>query len=423
MIPRKTTRTTIMIGLASTLACLMMLEGLSRVAFTVRADFSSPAPNWHEYAPDVGWERRPNFKGMSSTEPHRQDPIRYQREFDSQGFYAFDTEQIHSSAHKKILTIGDSNTFGYGVPSRSAFPEVLDDLRHDIDVINMGVKGHSSVQGYEMLVKHFEQSRPDVVIASYSLNDRRMVPSDEAADSREKFERLARSQQFDLIRDKVYLFRVIRSAMSKLGLLKSGGEPIPLVDLRNAKTRVSPEQYRQNLERIVRFCQERHVPVVFVVFQDNPAHSEHLRAGIVHVNHGRYEQAETELRVAVNMDNWFSDLARKHLAVVLERRGASEEAKAMAVFTLPAWTLMEGGKSLHLDAEYSEIVRAVAREYSATVVEAGQVIAQDASLYLDVAHPDERGHRLTAILLNRALDGLLTKSQVTVHRASSQPGS
>jgi len=417
----KTTRTTIMIGLATTLACLMMLEGLSRVVFTMHADFSSPPPGWYQYAPDVGWERRPHFKGVSAEAPHRQDAIRYQREFDSQGLFAFDTEQTHSSAQKKILTIGDSNTFGWGVPSRSAYPEVLDDLRADTAVINLGVPGHSSFQGYEMLAKHFEEIRPDVVIASYSFNDRRIVPSDEEVDSRRTFERLARSHQFDLIR-RVYLFQVIQGVMSKFGLLKSGGEPDQLVDLRSAKTRVSPQQYQQNLERIVLFCQERHVPLVFVVFQDNPAYSEHLRAGIKHLNHGRYEQAETELRVAVNMDNWFSDLARKHLAMVLERRGAVEEAKATAV-TLPTWKSMHGGKLLHLDAEYNEIVRAVARKYGATVVDAGQVIAEDASLYLDMAHPDERGHRLTAGLLNRALDSLLIKPQLTVHSAFSPPAS
>jgi lysophospholipase L1-like esterase len=423
MTPRKTTRTTILIGLITTLACLVILESLSRILFTVRADFASPGSDWYQYVPDVGWERRPHFKGVSAEESRRQHALRYQREFDSRGFFAFDTEQIHSSAQKKILVIGDSNTFGWGVPSRSAYPEVLDDLRRDTAVINLGVPGHSSFQGYEMLIKHFEQIRPDVVIASYSFNDRRIVPADETADSRGRFERLAQSQQFDLIRGKVYLFRMIESGMSKLGLLKSSGEPDPLVDLRRAKSRVSPEQYRQNLEHIARFCQERHVPLVFVVFQDNPAHSEHLRAGIAHLNHGRYEQAERELRVAVNIDNGFSDLARKHLAMALERRGASEEAKVMAALNLPTWAVTQGGKLLHLDAEYNDIVRAVATQYGATVVEAGQVIAQDPSLYLDMCHPDERGHRLTANLLNHALDGLLIKPHVTVRSASSPPES
>jgi hypothetical protein len=46
------------------------------------------------------------------------------------------------------------------------------------------------------------------------------------------------------------------------------------------------------------------------------------------------------------------------------------------------------------------------------LVEAGQVLAQDASLYLDLAHPDERGHRIVATLVNNALDSLLHPPQV-----------
>ena len=401
-----------LITVAITLTILIALEGLSRILLTVRADLSSQEPDWYQYASDVGWERRPNFKGLIAGERHAYDAARYLREFDAQGFFSEDTPQIHDTAHKRILAIGDSNTFGWGVPTRDAFPEVLDDLREDADVINLGVSGYTSLQGYEVLAKHFSTIKPDLVIASFSFNDRRVVPSEEAIDSREKFNREALSHQFDLVREKLYLFRVVQKVVSKLRPDKHHAKPEVTVDARNAKTRVSPEQYRQNLERIARFCRERQVPLLFVLFQDNPAHSEHLRAGITHINNGQYEQAEAELRVAVNLDNWFSELGRKYLAIVLDHRGASEEAKSVATLTLPVGKFMHGGRPLRLDSEYNEIVRIVGREYGATIVEAGQALAQDASLYLDLAHPDERGHRLVAMMLNRALDGLLHNPQV-----------
>jgi len=40
------------------------------------------------------------------------------------------------------------------------------------------------------------------------------------------------------------------------------------------------------------------------------------------------------------------------------------------------------------------------------------VLAQDASLYLDLAHPDERGHRIVATLVNEILDSLLHPHQI-----------
>lgn len=396
-----------LIALTLSLTVLLILEGLSRIMLTVRADLSSQEPDWSHYASDVGWERRPHFTGVVVGERYGYQPVQPVREFDDQGFFTVDTAQIHDTTHKHILTIGDSNTFGWGVPTSSTFSEILDDLREDADVINLGVSGYTSFQGYETLVKHFGTVRPDVVIASFSFNDRRVVPSEEGIDSREKFEREARSHQFDFVRRKVYLFRMIQYVISKLDFGKRGVRPDVPVDLRNAKTRVSPEQYRHNLERIAQFCRERQVALVFVLFQDNPVHSEHLRAGINHLNNGRYDQAEAELRIAVNLDNWLSDLARKYLSIVLEHRGASEEAQSMATLALPAEKMMHGGGLLHLDIEYNEIMRAVGREYGATVVEAGQALGQDASLYLDLAHPDERGHRLVAALLDPVLNGLL----------------
>lgn len=423
MTQRNTSFTAIMIGLITTLVGLILLEGLSRIVLTVRADLSWPDPDWSQYASDVGWERRPLFKGLVAGEVRRHDPARYQREFDADGFFSIDSEQVQGTGRKKILAIGDSNTFGWGVPSTSAFSEVLDELRADADVINLGVSGHTSFQGYEMLVKHFDQVRPDVIIASYGFNDRRVVPSEASIDSRQKFEREALSHRFDHLRGKIYLFRMVQIVMTKVGLIKSGSDQDMVVDARQARTRVSPEQYRQNLERIAQFCKERRVPVVFIVFQDNPAHSEHLRAGIAYRTNGRYEEAETELRIAVNMDNWFSDLARKHLAVVLEQRGASSEAASVAALTLPGSKLIHGGKPLRLDREYNEIMRSVARQYGAAVVEAGQRLAQDASLYLDLAHPDERGHGLIAGLLNHELDSLLNSAHATGQSSATPPGS
>ena len=403
-----------LIGLALTLALLLALEGLSRALLTVEADLASAPPDWYQYTPDLGWEHRPHFKGMVAGELQRHDPTQYLREFDAQGFFTVDTAQIHDTTHKRILAVGDSNTFGWGVPTGSAFPEVLDNLRPDADVINLGVSGYTSFQGYTALLKHFDQVRPDVVIASFSFNDRRVVPSEAATDSHDKFEREALLHRLDF-REKIYLYRGLQRLLTKLRLIKSSGDGSMTVDARTAPTRVSPDQYRTNLERIARFCQERQVPLVFIALQDNPAHSEHLRTGITHLNNGRYEQAETELRIAMNLDNWFSDLARKYLAVVLEHRGATAEATLTASLTLPSWKLTHGGRPLRLDSEYNDIMRAVAREYGAVVVEAGQILAKDASLYLDLCHPDERGHHIVATMVNDILDGLLHPPQVAAH--------
>ena len=122
----------------------------------------------------------------------------------------------------------------------------------------------------------------------------------------------------------------------------------------------------------------------------------------------------------MNMENWFSDLAKKYLAIVLEHRGATEEAALTASLTLPAWKLTHGGRPLRLDDEYNAIMRAVASKHGAAMVEAGQALARDASLYLDLAHPDERGHRIVAGLVDAVLDDLLRSPQLAAQPPSDR---
>jgi lysophospholipase L1-like esterase len=401
---RKKTIANVVIGMALTLATFFLLEGLSRALHTVREDLSAFQPEWYTYSAEFGWEKRPHFKGYVAGELQRGDSSKYLREFDSHGFLSIDTAQIRKTDQQRILAIGDSNTFGWGVPTGDSFAEVLDDLLPHAAVINMGVSGYTSFQGHEILVKHFETLHPDLVIASFNFNDRRAIPSEESIDSREKFAREALLHQADLVRGNLYLYRTLQYAMSFLGIVDGSPGQRTSIDVRSASARVPPAQYRENLEKIARLCEEHHVPLVFVVLQDNPAHTQHLRDGISHLIGGRYEAAEQEFRIAVNLDNWFSDLARKYLADLLEQRGAGEEARAIAAITLPGWTHTHGGRPLYLDSEYNDIMRAVGREYGATVIEAGTLLSRDASLYLDLCHPDERGHRMIAMLIKQTLD-------------------
>ena len=402
-----TTIRNVMIGFVIAIGSLLLLEGFARSVLTVHHDVSSLGPDWYTYSSEMGWERRPNFKGYLARELRGHDPARYVREFDSQGFFAVDTEQVRATDHKRILAIGDSNTFGWGVPTGNSFTEVLDRMLPDASVINLGTNGYTSFQGYATLVRYFDTVRPDLVIASFNFNDRRIVASENAVDSQEKFSRDALLHRVDLIRTNSYLYRALETVMFKAGLVRHGNEGGASLDVRTARTRVSPDHYRQNLERIARFCEERRVPLVFVVLQDNPAHVEHVRAGISYLETGQYELAEAQLRIAVNMDNWFSDLGRKYLALALEKQGAVEEAKTVATINLQDWNSTHGGRPIRLDSEYNDIMRTVARAHGVTVVEAGHRLAQDPSLYLDMCHPDERGHRFIATLLKLTLNGML----------------
>jgi lysophospholipase L1-like esterase len=394
-------------------ATFLLLEGLSRIIHTVREDVSAIQPEWFTYSSELGWQKRPLFKGYVFGELQRGNPVRYMREFDQSGFLSVDTLQVATHHHKRILAIGDSNTFGWGVPTQDSFVEVLDDMLPDTDIVNMGVSGYTSFQGYETLARHLESLQPDLVIASFNFNDRRAVPSEEVMDSRGKFGREAILHQTDLLRSNLYLYRTMQYGMSMLGMVNGASNSGPAMDVRQAHVRVPPAKYRHNLKSIARLCNEHNVPLIFIVLQDNPLHTEHLRNGVSALAEGRYEIAEHHLRIAANLDNWFSDLARKYLADILEQRRTKEEAQEAAAITLPAWSHTHGGRPLHLDSEYNDIMRIVAREEGAILVEAGLLLAREPSMYLDLCHPDERGHRVIATLLRPAVEALLQGPYVT----------
>src|SRR5690606_12738629 len=79
----------------------------------------------------------------------------------------------------RIVALGDSSTFGWGVEHFAAWPERLRSAlarrwnlpRGRIEVINLGVPGYSSFQGRVLLERTALGLAPDLVVWSYLAND------------------------------------------------------------------------------------------------------------------------------------------------------------------------------------------------------------------------------------------------------------
>jgi lysophospholipase L1-like esterase len=77
----------------------------------------------------------------------------------------------------RILSLGDSCTWGWLVGQQQSYPAVLQRLLDEgetegrYDVINAGVPGHTSYQGLLHLRDRALALRPDVVILNYGFND------------------------------------------------------------------------------------------------------------------------------------------------------------------------------------------------------------------------------------------------------------
>jgi lysophospholipase L1-like esterase len=86
-------------------------------------------------------------------------------------------DEIENTGAVRILSLGDSCTWGWAVEQEQAYPQVLQRLLNPqpgtarVRVINAGRPGYTSYQGLVLLRELEPQIRPDVLIISYWFND------------------------------------------------------------------------------------------------------------------------------------------------------------------------------------------------------------------------------------------------------------
>jgi hypothetical protein len=87
-----------------------------------------------------------------------------------------------SSDKDKIVTIGDSLTFGWGVEEQKTFSSLLQlkidsDLPNKFDMVNMGVGNYNLSMSISNLIENYNDLKPKIVILFYFINDAEPIPS------------------------------------------------------------------------------------------------------------------------------------------------------------------------------------------------------------------------------------------------------
>jgi lysophospholipase L1-like esterase len=395
-------------GLLASFFLLLLLEGVLRIAHTVRSDLhersDSPDREWYRPDRDLGWTWTPGFRGLV---------FGALRAFDSTGLVSEDSEQRRRSDRKNVLFLGDSNTFGIYVPVRATFVEVADSLLGEVDLINAAVVGYSSHQGLTKLLKDGLAFQPDLIVASFNFNDRRSVPAAKDADGPRKFERVfndwARKRApLRAVTDRVYLSRAIRSLLRSFGLVSRETQGLAArVD--SLKARVSPENYRSNLSQMAEWARKHGRCLAFLKLDDNPEELECLMRGIAQLERSQIDSAIVSLKIALRRGKASSDLARLHLARAYRIAGRHSDADAVLAIAEAPDPVM-GGRPIHSDAVYHEILFEVARRYGLPVIDGGALLEEDPSCYLDSCHFDETGHARIGRLLARRIEEILKES-------------
>ena len=156
------------------------MEMLSRAPRELKSYYSTY--EWDRY---LFYRLRPNLS-IPLTDllapPGIRERTRWTLRTNSRGFPGRDVPYGPHPGVFRIVCLGDSSTFGWGVESDEAYPARLEaELRSrhpalPIEVVNLGVCGYSSFQGRILLDREALRYEPDAVTLSYGSNDWSPVP-------------------------------------------------------------------------------------------------------------------------------------------------------------------------------------------------------------------------------------------------------
>jgi len=200
-----------------TLVCLLLLEAAIRVAYRVRTARVEAVPipymirnlglnpPWLDrlriLEPDelLLYRGRPNArrtyldlfcpmrsdedrKGMlrrfspSIPDEFKNNP-RWEVVLNSEGFRNAEFARAKPSGSLRLITLGDSWTFGHNVNQRDNYPQRLSELlktefpKSTIEVLNLGCLAYSSHEGLELLKQRGLSLDPDIVLIGFGMND------------------------------------------------------------------------------------------------------------------------------------------------------------------------------------------------------------------------------------------------------------
>jgi hypothetical protein len=138
------------------------LAGSHQHPSNVPRDELEDKPQSIDYDPYLGWKLRPNQHVV-----HQGWEFRAVIETNALGFRDGETTYARSDARWRILLLGDSFGFGYGVERRFGFADRLEDKLPGIEVVNLSVTAYGTDQ--ELLLYDAEGSKFDVDVVMLAL--------------------------------------------------------------------------------------------------------------------------------------------------------------------------------------------------------------------------------------------------------------
>ena len=343
--------------------------------------------SWCRPSTALGWEGIPHYSGS---------PYGTKVRLNSMGFRSEEWGPRSARAFR-ILYIGDSLTFGYGIDYEKTFPcrtaRILSEKAGGIPIetCNAGVPGYSSFQGLKVLERLCDAVRPDAVVWEFGYNDRRLANLEPDSD-----------RTLFLVGAMGHIHEWMGPVIRRSGLLTYifGRSRVTTARKKSGPPRVSVEGFASNRDTFVRYVSSRNMIPVVVVVRDNPRLEDRITTA------DRY-LAQGELDAALELYRAGDDLAaqlltRRYGALKMKEAGYPVMADELLDGPLFDWNLTHGGLPSVMDRPYREAGAAPLEGFSFPVVRA-DLMTNEESLFIDLCHLNEEGNRRVGEALAQAL--------------------
>lgn len=321
----------------------------------------------------------------------------------------------------RILCMGGSPTFGWGIEGSQAYPKQLETLlqkhnssQKNIEVINAGIIGFSSYQGLQFLKTTGVKLKPDLVTISYVVND--VDKHRFFLNSQEEDKNVTTKKTWQVLLenglDQSQLVLLLKRISNQIRLTQP---KLP----HNAefgfqkKRRVSPQDYEKNLTEMLSIAKKLQINVVFIpmpirrpfdkkdiAIEDKEKASMLIKSTWKLIKQDKIPTAIENLEEAMTLDPYNQDPLYL-MGYLLNKEGKHQEA---AHFFQKA-TEIELFQCAEIAIEYNQIMKKVAHANQIPMVDVASYFNQQSqteknTLYVtpekDFVHPSSKGNGIIA---------------------------
>lgn len=158
------------------LVCFSTLAGIIAVEMVVSLlapqqirMATKPVHSFLRYDTDLGWANR---EGATVEDELSPDGSRYRVRINAIGLRGPEINIRKPAGTQRILFLGDSNTFGYGIQEEERFSNILTRRApRGMEIINGGVFGYGTDQEAIFLERNLLRLSPDLVVLAVSAGD------------------------------------------------------------------------------------------------------------------------------------------------------------------------------------------------------------------------------------------------------------